>query len=371
MVVKQKIDARAAWGRQLLQEYEIINYQYNLKLRVPCLEITESQKMAGSWQPGSRTLKLASWLLLDHDWSVVLLVLKHEMAHQYVSEIEQAENEPPHGMSFQRACDRLGLLDQEFRGSSAHFPQVAKESSSPSSGVQGKIAKLFALAESGNIHEAELALQKGNELLRKYNVERLDSSENSRYNTVIITHRKKRIETYQRSLAAILNDFYFVYIVFSQTFDQHTLENYKSIELTGEMGNLSIAEYVYQFMEKNLAMLWAAYRRESGASAREKNSFYLGVIQGFREKLSANEQRLSSAEKSQTSELIHLKDQALERYYHARYPKIRRLRRQGPRLFRESFESGKEKGAKLVIHKGISRSSESENSKKKSLPPSV
>jgi predicted SprT family Zn-dependent metalloprotease len=352
-----------AWALQLIQEFEAINWQYNLRLKTPCIEITASISQAGSWHAGSKTLKIACWLLIDHDWPVVLLVLKHEMAHQYVSEIMKAGNVAPHGEAFQVACDRLGLLNPAFRSSSAHIPQIVRKPTAAVSGLQLKIAKLFALAESGNENEAKLALKKGNELLRKYNVDRLNSIDSSQYDSVSINYRKKKIEAHQRLLAGILNDFYFVNVTISQIFDQHALETYRTIELTGERENLAIAEYVYHFVDKKLTSFWEKYRCDYGAAGKEKRSFFLGVLQGFRDKLAREEEQHVSMQECPTSSLIHLSDPGLLKYYKARYPRVRQVRRKGAKVYRDSFISGKEKGERLIVHRGISMKNDTDAKK--------
>ncbi|PKN45833.1 MAG: hypothetical protein CVU58_08180, partial [Deltaproteobacteria bacterium HGW-Deltaproteobacteria-16] len=66
-----------AWRRQLAQEYRHLCWLYRVQLRPPLFEIREGQSRAGSWSPGLDTLSLASWLIRDHSWDVVLEVLKH------------------------------------------------------------------------------------------------------------------------------------------------------------------------------------------------------------------------------------------------------------------------------------------------------
>lgn len=343
-----------AWLQQLLQEYEAINWQYTLGLKTPCFELTESLSVAGSWHCAGRTLKMARWLLTDHHWSVVRLVLKHEMAHQYVSEILKADVEVAHGQAFQRACDRLGLLNVEFRSGSGHVPRDIIVNDQRSNGHQKKIAKLFALAESGNVHEAKLALQKANELICKYNIVRLRAKENSVYDTVVINSGKKRISAIKRALAAILNDFFFVNIVYSQIYDQHNLESYRTIELTGESENLKIAKYVYRFVEKKLDSLWEQFRLENKAPGKEKRSFVLGVLQGFRVRLQREEEERLASQEGSSCALIHLGDSGLEIYQKARYPRLRKMGRKRPKVYTRSYESGKEKGENLIVHRGIS-----------------
>jgi len=145
----------AGWRRQLAQEYRHLCWQYRVQLRVPLFEIREGQSRAGVWSPGLDTLGLASWLILNHSWDVVLEVLKHEMSHQYVQQILSRGDELPHGPAFQEACDRLGV-HPEFRAAQGELPRLLNGKGQRYGGMLDKVEKLFALAQSANEHEAAL-----------------------------------------------------------------------------------------------------------------------------------------------------------------------------------------------------------------------
>lgn len=356
MIDKAETEYRRAWTQQLLKEHDNINWQYSASLKKPLIEITDSLSVAGYWHPAIHTIKIASWLIKDYDWQVVQLVFRHELAHQYVTEIFHADDEVAHGLSFQRACDRLGLMKPEFRSATGHIPRFIKDANTPKNGLPGKIEKLFALAESANENEASLALQKANELMRRHNIQRLSNIVDSNYDCVIINHKKKRIDTHQRLLCNILKDYYFVNVITSRVYDQHTLDTYRTIELTGEKVNLDIAEHVYFFIEKKLHSLWMEHRKNTGALGKEKRSFFLGVLNGFKQKLERDEKKVIKNSGGKVSALIHTGDPGLEKYYHTRYPRLRQVKHSGPRVFRDTFKAGKKEGSRLTIHKGVSQS---------------
>ena len=60
---------------------------YDLELKLPIFEISDSRKEFGAWHSTPRILRLSRHLIYNYSWSVTLQVLKHEMAHQLCTEI--------------------------------------------------------------------------------------------------------------------------------------------------------------------------------------------------------------------------------------------------------------------------------------------
>jgi len=344
-----------AWRRQLAQEYRQLCWLYRVRLRLPLFEIREGQSRAGTWSPGLDTLSLASWLIRDHSWDVVLEVLKHEMSHQYVQQVLGRGGEMPHGPAFQEACDRLGV-HPEFRAAQGAIPRLLAGKGGRSGGMLAKVEKLFALAESANEHEAALAMQKANAILRRYNLERLDRQA-ADYDYLIIHPGTKRIAAHQRAMAALLKDFFYVNVVIARQFEAQSGETLRVIELTGARENLAVAEHVYHFLSHRLEYLWREFRKSRGAMGREKNSYWLGVLNGFREKLTFQDQEARRASGDLTeSSLVCASDPGLIRYYRARYPRLRTVQHNGPRVHADTYQAGQQEGKQLVIHKGVGTS---------------
>ena len=68
-------------------------------------------------------------------------VLKHEMAHQFVDEVLGVHDEPDHGPVFRQVCDERGI---DARAAGAPDADRARDH------VLDRIAKLLALAGSPN-----------------------------------------------------------------------------------------------------------------------------------------------------------------------------------------------------------------------------
>ncbi len=155
-----------------------------------------------------------------------------------------------------------------------------------------KVEKLLALSQSSNEHEAALAMQKANDLIEKYHIQELGFDQEYRYGFGIIDRKRKRIESYQRRICTILHDFFFVRVVLSSLYDPLCNDTYKTIELLGTKENVAIAEYCYHFLENRLASLWSLNRKRfKGTTRTEKNSYYLGLLRGFYQKLQEQKRR--------------------------------------------------------------------------------
>ncbi len=339
------------WLRQLLAEHQHICWLHGLELSPPVFEINEHASRAGSWSANYSNLKIAGWLIREHSWDVVLEVLKHEMAHQFVHEVMRGGDEKPHGAAFQGACQRLGVQAQ-FQRATSHIPRFTNNENPPRS-ILSKVEKLLSLAQSSNEHEAALAMEKANSLMRRHNINRLEQNIVAAYDYLIINEGKKRISAVQRTIAAILKDFFFVKVVIGRQFDAATGQVFRVLELIGSQENLAVAEYVYSFLIKRLESLWQEYRSLHKARGKEKRSYQLGVLTGLQSRLRKQEEDILSVDRSQTNALICSQDKGLVGYYLSRHPRLKKVRHQGPQLYRNSYQDGENQGRKLVINKAV------------------
>jgi hypothetical protein len=358
------------WGRQLLAEFEDINWQYGLGLEVPLFEITEAERQYGSWQGATRVIRISSRLISGHSWDITCQILKHEMAHQICSEIFH-EADGGHGPLFQKGCDLLGL-PAPFRLASGDLPQsVAAEPAGNRQTEAGRqfirrLSKLLALAGSANEHEAATAMEKASLLMARHNLQQVQEEAQSGLSSLIINSGSKRLERWQHKICAILLRFFYVKVVTASLYDPLQDTQHKTIEIFGRQENVAIAEYCYAFLAGQLASLWQQNRtRIGGKGIRARNSYYLGLLQGFYEKLLAQETTRSAhlAPKSNEAKrdggqnnvaaLIIAEDRALDRFVGMRFPRLRRRSRAGAMIYRETYELGRTDGEQIVMHKGV------------------
>lgn len=289
---------RTIWLNQLFVEYEEICWSYGVTLTPPVFEISDSKKEVGSWDSETRTIRLSRHLITDNSWLVTLQVLKHEMAHQLCAELFETQ-EKGHGAEFQRGCELLGV-EPEYRRANSSLPEFAKnlmkETGISNTGRRfiNKVEKLLALARSPNENEATLAMQKANELIEKYNLRFFELGAKREFGYAVINRKRKRIESYQRHICRILQDFFFVNVVTSSLYDPGTDQSHKIIEILGAKENVAIGEYCYFFLENKLFSLWAHNRhRFNGTTRTEKNSYFLGLLAGFYDKLKNQKEKNS------------------------------------------------------------------------------
>lgn len=355
------------WARQLQAEFTDTCWRYNITLIPPIIEISKSKTQLGSWSEETRTIKISSFLILNHSWAITLEVLKHEIAHQICSEIFRSK-EVAHGVAFNKACDILSV-PKEYRRKSGDLPEnidrIINTTSTTSEGRRfiDKVGKLLALAESTNKNEATLAMQKANDIIKKYNIMRLDTYQKSSYTYVIINRKKKRIEGYQRRICAILGDFFFVKIVNAYLYDPPSNQIHKTIEILGSRENVAIAEYCYHFLENQLSTLWVQNKQRYNGNARtEKNSYFTGLLQGFYDKLQKQREKSrnsrvpisgSRAQHANTRALIVAEDERLNDYVAMRFPRLRKLSRSGPKMNKNTYTEGIERGLKIILNRGI------------------
>jgi hypothetical protein len=363
----------SAWLKQLSSEFESMCYQYRLKLHKPVFEIRDMKSQWGQWDPLTRTLTLSRLLIQQHGWQHVLGVLKHEMAHMVVTEVFSGDSS--HGPDFQRACDLLGVPD-EYRGAGLDLGEplrtwqetvhVPEEDAI----ILRKVEKLLAMAESSNENEAFLAMARVQELIHKYNLERVLSRRKSRYVSLIVNHRKQKVDRLQRMIAGILTGYYFVDIVFSDLYDAHENTVHKTMEILGTDQNVLMAEYVYNFLRQQSETLWTQYRAQKALKGHSpKISFQTGVISGFKKKLDQLEKSKSKAapqmprvapdvggrppSEASTTALVKFNDPELRHFVSSRFPRLTSVR-SGGRVLGEHYDQGKVQGERIVIHKGIS-----------------
>jgi len=362
-LTREEIKLRRAWISQLYDEHEFICWNHKVNLKRPIIEIYASNTHWGSWDAELQTMNLSVNLIMEHSWDVVVSILKHEMAHQIATDIFNSVD--GHGDLFQRACRMIGV-PEEFWGAGGDIPRKLtdfRESKIDSENVRilEKVRKLLSLAQSNNEHEAFLAMQKANELIEKYNIERIERNKDSRYVYAIVNHKKKRIENYQRRICLILKDYFFVEVIYSYLYDAVNRETYRTIELLGTKENVLIAEYVYCFLLNQLETLWKAHKRKTdNRSSKNKRSYRLGVIEGFRNKLHQMERKrnyhiLNNSELKTTSALICAQDKMLSDFKSKRFPRLSTYRSQAATLDYGTYKAGINAGKQLTIHRGINQ----------------
>ena len=336
-----RIELEQAAIRAIHKSYEHINGSlFRFKLRPPAFELVSSADRLGRWVPMHRTLELSPDLLVKHGWGVLEEVLKHEMAHQYVDEVLRVQGEPAHGPAFRRVCEERGI-DPRAAGA----PQV------PDDAVQNpvleRIAKLLALAESPNEHEAQAAMSAAQRLMLKHNIEAAVSGTTTSYCFRHLGKPSGRVSEHERRLAMLLDEFIFVQVIWVPVWRVTEAKRGSVLEVCGSRDNVELDAYVYDFLVYTADALYRADRKRRGDRTHgARRKFLAGVMSGFHERLRGERKR------SEAQGLVWVGDAELHGYFRRRHPHLR-WTRHSVSTGGDAYARGQTAGRNIVLHRGV------------------
>lgn len=323
--------------RAIAKEWHTMNGAlFRWGLRPPAIALTESTAHLGRWVLHTRTLEISRVLVITQSWGVVLEVLKHEMAHQYAHEVLRAHDEAAHGPAFRQVCERLGI-DARASG----MPKAPDEHNR----MAERIARLLALAESPNVHEAEAAMAAAQKLMLKHNLEQLPKTRGYVYRH--LGAPSGRTSEGERILASILASHFFVEAIWIPVYRPLEGKRGSVLEICGTPENVEIAEYVHGYLLQTSERLWIEHKRAQRIRGnRDRRTYVAGVMTGFAEKL-RREQRVHRQEG-----LVWVGDAELETFFRKRHPLIRHVRHAGQRRT-EAYAHGREAGQQIVLRRAV------------------
>ena len=325
---------------------EINQNHFRGRLQRPVLALSDSDRRLGAWDGRTRTLSIARELVLARPWPVVREVLKHEIAHQFVDEVLGARGERAHGPAFEAVCRQHG-----FDASATGVPDIDPGTVvPPPSPVLRRIARLLALADSPNVHEAEAAMKAAQRLMLHHNIDAAVAAAREGFTFRHVGVPNGRVPAAQHVLAGILSRHFFVEVIWVPAYAARDGRSGRVLELCGTPSNLDVAAYVHGFLIETAERLWREHRRSRGLRGnRERRRFQLGVMMGFDEKLK------TAADENRREGLIWVGDPALDDYLKRRYP--RRTGGSGIGIHAtETYEHGRSAGRNIVLNRPITTS---------------
>jgi hypothetical protein len=336
-----RADAERLLVHEILKTWRSLNdTHFDRTLRPPVITLLDARATLGRWVPEGRVLEISRPLVFEQPWGLVVEVLKHEMAHQYVFEVLKVSDGPAHGPVFQRVCERLGI-DGRARGMPEAPPEVGDEGR-----MVRKIKRLLALAESDNVHEAQAAATAAQRLMLKHNIELLESGPRG-YGFRQIGRPKARTPAHEKQVAGILAAHFFVEAVWVPAFDPTTATSGWVLELCGTPENLEIASFVHGFVLETADRLWARHKREQRVGNKDRRRFLLGVAMGFEETLTRQ-----AATMTREEGLVWVGDRGLDGFVRKRHPHL--VTTHGaPVAANGALQSGRAAGREIVLHKPI------------------
>ena len=275
---------QAAWLRHLRWFFDFYNYQYlHSRLRPPLFKLGESSRRMGQWDPTTRTITISLTHILENSWVNVLETLRHEIAHQYVHEVMQLPDTPPHGAAFAEAC-RLLRCNAQCRAAAEDL-QALEDSDAERDKILARIRELLALAGSPNEHEAATAMRMAHKYLLKYNLS-LEEVEGERaYGVRYLGRSAARIQEYEYTLGHILQDHFFVVVLWTFSYDARRDKLGRILQITGTPANLEVADYVYNYVMGVTDSLWKEHKRIATHERSTKLQYLAGLLHGLLEKL--------------------------------------------------------------------------------------
>lgn len=271
--------------------------------------------------------------------SVVRDILKHELAHYFTYIV--SPNARPHGAEFHEVCRRFGFPSEVSEATmNLEESNMDKVGDIEAERILEKVKKLLMLAQSSNAHEAELATIKANDILLRHNLDYVKDKQEAIYLDRLLMRKRK--DSKISAIYAILKHF-IVRPVISQGKDACCLE------VSGTLTNVKLAGYVANFLDKELDHLWESAKEEHNFKGiQAKNSFFLGVAEGFHHKMTAAKMRYSEEDKK----ALIVVEKNLETTTQMIYKRLGNSR-SGHQTDYEASLAGHEKGLSLTIRNAV------------------
>lgn len=321
--------------RALLQEWHRINqFQLRSALKPPAFELVDSSGKLGAWLAGSRTIQMSRALVHGKPWGVVVEVLRHEVAHQYTSEVLCVSDETAHGPAFRQVCERFGI-DAAATGLPAPNADEAR--------VHRRVEKLLALAGSTNRHEAELAMAEARRQMLLHNLQ----APPTHYSWRHLGTPSGRTPAWRRQLSALLREHFFVETLWVRVYHVATDRWLTTLEVCGTPGNVEMAEWVHGWLVAQAERLWASDRQVLGLAGPAEHARYLsGLVRGFNERLK------EGARQSAAAGLVWVGDPAAREFVGKRWGRLRSITYMSSRGDQAS-NAGFAQGKALVMNKPV------------------
>ena len=337
-------ELHTVWNRRLYAWWDHYNEEYvGSRLQRPLIDLNVDGEALGHWDGELRRISISTSHLRRHAWEAVMDTLRHEMAHQYASEILQAD-EPPHGAAFRRACEIMRCAARATAAPATAGPQEDR--------IVRVLKKVLSLADSPNEHEAQSAVNKARSLLLEYNLDLVELDRERNFDNRSVGPVKGRRSTWELWLAMILNEFFFVEVLWARSYEARVDREGTILQLYGTATNLEMATYVYEYMTALIQRLWLDFRTQNDIDGnRERMRYYAGVMQGFHAKL--KDEAAATRPRSRGSALVWQGDHRLRDYYRYLNPHVETRSTRGV-SDSEAFREGIRDGLKVTIRKPLS-----------------
>jgi len=333
----------------------VLSPEHRASLKKPLFCLKNFKFQLGTWNAEKKEICLSRNLIYNHGWNIIRETLLHEMAHQFAEQVLGASGESPHGPSFQKAC--FFLRANPKASASFEFLEVQEKNyfQTDTDRTMIRVKKLMALAQSKNRHEAEAAMLKAHELIKKYNIDLLSANQKRNFKSIFLGSPALRHFREEYHLANLLQDFYFIQGIWISAYVIEKGKMGRVLEISGTSRNIQIAGYVHDFVRRFIESSWRHYSANRKLNRYRKTDFAVGIIEGFRSKLE-NENKTKKSIPDPFA-IVKAEDPLLKKYMNYRYPQTINFGRNASHHDEHIFADGKRIGKKLILYKGISEKS--------------
>jgi len=327
-----KANSNKIWINKLVGEYYTINatfsrYAKNIALSTPNFRIDNlGAGKWGQWNPTNRVISLHEDLFKFYPWTAVIHVLKHEFAHQIVSEHFKMDDFVSHSEAWERACKMVNV-DPNV---TASYSFLMNDSNHIYDKMGLRIQKLMALGESSFKGESESALTKAYELMERYKIRVARKQEPGKtFISRPLGVLFRKMPNYVWAIGRLLNEFYNVRYIQMHHYDEK-YRHMKYIEIFGEPHHLEIAEYVFYFVIFEAERQWEEFKQSKDfvKGVHGKIAWIREFINGFWRKLQDQQckmkKRIETIEEACQSLVVQY-DQILEGRYRSNYPNMKHI----------------------------------------------
>jgi len=235
--------------------------------------------------------------------------LKHEMAHQYVSEFLDVIEKTSHGPVFRAVCSERGICGAasgDFEGSTEEETEIME-----------LILKLHKLAESTTSEaEQETALRQAAAISRKYGISELKESAEV-WSAEIVGIETARVTSHRKLLSSLICRNFKVQGIWINTRGRN-----RALELVGRPNDVAIAGATHDWLLLAALSSWKRERRTKTYS-HGREAFLSAFMRERAAILQSEEQRLNK----ESGMVLIRNDENLKHFYHARYPRTASLSR--------------------------------------------
>lgn len=374
------------WVAKLQSEYfaiaDIAEKHLKQRPKTPMLAIDWNMgRNWGMWHPQERVIRLNAKLFRDFEWAAVVRVLKHEIAHQIVSEIfDFNANGCHHGEHWKIAAQAVEL-DNPTRCDAHDF--LAGLKGKDESPMADKIRMLLAKGNDNSVTEAESALflKKAQELMIKHQITTMKVMGSEKFFVKRpVGEHYKRWPHWLWDIGNLLSEFYSVRCIRSHTYVEGKGLRYY-LELFGEPENVNLAEYVFYAIINNGRILfeqalkehrekfkndqnykamnsrWSYNSGKTRCSKFTEASFMRGLISGFKGKLYGERSAVKESLDKETRDTYAVVSTSNEKLLQEMYDDTYHPRMSGgTRYTGAGGNAGRAAGANFRLNHGVSSS---------------